>query len=157
MKLCTEKLVRERGAVSRHASARGFTLMEVVLVLALMVMLITATLGAILGMQVSSTRVSDYTSAMAVLEAKAMDIRAVYYNPPNYPFTAGTVYVTNQNSIALNQAGTTFQVPGTVVSKIEYQGKLGSLVTVTATFQTSRTPMTLSLQTFVNKYSGGQQ
>jgi hypothetical protein len=107
-------------------------------------------------MQVSSKRVADYTSAMAVAEAKLQDIRAIYYNPPIYPFTYGTVYVTNQNSISLSQAGTTFQIPGTALVKIDYQGSLGHLVTVTATFQTDRKPLTATLQTVVNTYSGGQ-
>jgi len=119
--------------------------------------LCVSTLGAIMEMQVSSKRVGDYTSVMRVAEAKIQDIRAVYYNPPNYPFTLGTVYVTNQNSISLNQAGTTFQIPGTVISKIDYEGSLGHLVTVTATFTTSRKPITATLQTVVNGYSGGQQ
>jgi hypothetical protein len=131
---------------------------ETVLAMSLTVLLCISTLGAILEMQFSSKRVADYTSAMAVAEAKVQDIRAVYYNPPNWPFTLSTVYVTNQNSISLNQAGTTFQIPGTVISKIDYQGSLGHLVTVTATFNPSRgRPVTATLQTVVNSYSGGQQ
>jgi hypothetical protein len=131
--------------------------METVLAMGLTVLLCVSTLGAILEMQVSSKRVADYTSAMAVAEAKVQDIQAVYYNPPNSPFTLGTVYVTNQNSISLNQAGTTFQIPGTVISKIEYKGSLGHLVTVTATFNAKSKPVTATLQTVVNTYSGGQQ
>jgi len=131
---------------------------ETVLAMALTVLLCISTLGALLEMQYSSKRVADYTSAMAVAEAKVQDIRAVYYNPPNWPFTNTTVYVTNQNSISLNQAGTTFQIPGTVISKIEYEGSLGHLVTVTATFNALRgKPVTATLQTVVNSYSGGQQ
>jgi type II secretory pathway pseudopilin PulG len=142
---------------ARSRATGGFTLVETVLAMALTVLLCVSTLGAIMEMQVSSKRVGDYTSVMSVAEAKIQDIRAVYYNPPNYPFTLGTVYVTNQNSISLNQAGTTFQIPGTVISKIDYEGSLGHLVTVTATFTTSRKPITATLQTVVNGYSGGQQ
>lgn len=139
-------------------TAGGFTIVETVLAMALTVLLCISTLGAILEMQVSSKRVADYTGAMAVAEAKVQDIRAVYYNPPNWPFTLSTVYVTNQDSISLNQAGTTFQIPGTVVSKIDYQGSVGHLVTVTATFNTARgKPVTATLQTVVNGYSGGMQ
>ncbi|NBP86161.1 MAG: replication-associated recombination protein A, partial [Mycobacteriaceae bacterium] len=82
-------------------------------------------------------------AAMALVEAKIYDVRAVYYNPPNYPFTTNVVTITNQNEIDLNEAGTTFLVPGTLLTKIEPQGTLGHLVTVTATFQTPRLPMTV--------------
>jgi type II secretory pathway pseudopilin PulG len=157
MRLRFECFERKRRAKTRFGASQGVTLVEVTLAMALVVILIVTTLGTILEMQLSSKRVADYTSATAIAEAKLLDIRAVYYNPPNYPFTYNTVYVTNQNSIALNQAGTAFQIPGTVVSKIEYEGVLGHLVTVTATVQTSRRPLTATLQTLVNSYSGGQQ
>jgi type II secretory pathway pseudopilin PulG len=146
--------------INRHdahrRAMRGFTLAETVMTTALVVLLTVSTLATILEIQLSSKRVADYTSATAVAEAKLQDIRAVYYNPPNWPFTYGTVYVTNQNSIALSQAGTSFQIPGTVISKIDWQGSLGHLVTVTATFQTTHKPVTATLQTVVNANSGGQ-
>lgn len=157
MNFRSEQFERTPSAGKPLRAIQGFTLIETALTMALLVLLCVGTLGAILEMQVSSKRTADYTSAMAVAEAKLSDIRAVFYNPPNSPFTYGTVYVTNQDSVALNQAGTTFMIPGTVVSKIEYEGRIGHLVTVTATFQTSGKPMTATLQAMVNSYSGGQQ
>jgi type II secretory pathway pseudopilin PulG len=157
MRISSQYLTRQGRTDARKRAAVGFTIVETVLAMALTVLLCISTLGAILEMQYSSKRVADYTSAMAVAEAKVQDIRAVYYNPPNYPFTLGTVYVTNQNSIALNQAGTTFNIPGTVISKIDYQGSLGHLVTVTATFKKSGQPIVATLQTVINTYSGGEQ
>jgi type II secretory pathway pseudopilin PulG len=158
MRISSHAFDRPGRTDARTRAMAGFTIVETVLAMALIVLLCTSTLAAILEMQFSSKRVADYTSAMAVAEAKVQDIRAVYYNPPNSTyFTLGTVYVTNQNSIALNQAGTTFSIPGTVISKIEYQGSLGHLVTVTATFKKSGKPITATLQTVVNKYSGGEQ
>ena len=136
---------------------RGFTLVEVMVTMFLMVILITATLGSIMTMQSSASRVADYNSAMAILEAKANDVRAVYYNPPNYPFTTKTVFITNSYSIDLNSAGATFQVPGTIITQIQYCGSMGHLVTITANFQSagSAGPVTTTLQTLVNKYTGG--
>jgi len=142
---------------TNRGRVQAMTLVETLMVMGLIVILITATLGSIFAMQLSTARVSDHNSAMALVEAKINDVRAVYYNPPTYPFTTNTVTITNQNAIDLNEAGTTFMVPGTLLTKIEPQGTLGHLVTVTATFQTPRLPMTVSLQTIVNKYSGGQQ
>lgn len=146
-----------RRASVRGRSTGGFTIVEAVVTMTLLLLLIMSTLATILETQFSSKRVADYTSAMAVAEAKIQDIRAVYYNPPIWPFTYSTVYVTNQNTMSLNQAGTTFQIPGTVISKIDYEGTMGHLVTVTATFQTSGKPVTATLQTVVNSYSGGEQ
>jgi type II secretory pathway pseudopilin PulG len=159
MKLCVEHSDRTGCAGKRSGAIQGFTLIETALTMALLVLLCVGTLGTILQMQVSSKRTADYTSAMAIAEAKLLDIRGVYYNPSatGSNFNYGTIYITNQDSIALNKAGTTFEIPGTVVSKIEYQGRIGSLVTVTATFQTSGKPMTATLQSVVNSYSGGVQ
>ena len=159
MKLCAEHFERKRSGGAHASAVQGFTLVEAVLTMALVVLLIVGTMGTILEMQVSTKRVADYTSAMAIAEAKLLDIRAVYYNPSATAtnFNFGTVYVTNQDSLALDKAGTTFLIPGTVVTKIDYQGRLGHLVTVTATFQTSRKPMSATLQTVINSYSGGQQ
>ena len=157
MRIRSQSFDRQGRTDACQSATAGFTIVETVLAMALTVLLCTSTLAAILEMQFSAKRVADYTSAMAVAEAKVQDIRAVWYNPPNAPFTLGTVYITNQNSIALNQAGTSFDIPGTVVSKIEYQGSLGHLITVTATFQKSGKPITATLQTVVNKYSGGEQ
>jgi Tfp pilus assembly protein PilV len=158
MKLTVEHSHRTRCAEKRSGAMQGFTLVETALTMALVVLLVVGTLGTILEMQVSTTRTADYTAAMAIAEAKLLDIQAVYYNPPvSTNFTYGTTYFTNQDSIALNKAGTTFMIPGTVISKIEYQGRIGSLVTVTATFQTKGKPMTAKLQTVINNYSGGLQ
>ena len=57
---------------------------------------------------------------------------------------------------ALDQAGQTFRIPGTIISKTEPVAA-GHLVTVTGTFQTPGRPFSVSLQTVVNEYSGGQQ
>jgi type II secretory pathway pseudopilin PulG len=158
MKMPALKPNHPRAGAWARASQRAFTIIEGVVVLALMVMLIAATLSGILGTQISSSRVAEYNAALAIIEAKMEDIRAVYYSPPNYPYTTNSVlYITNTDAISLDKAGTSFLIQGTVISKIEYKGSLGHLVTVTATFQNPRTNMTLTLQTFVNKYCGGYQ
>lgn len=142
---------------SRALRTGGFTLVETVVVLALLTMVVASAVTATIEMQISSTRTSEVTSAMSVLEAKIQDIRGVYYQKGVYPFANTNVYITNQDSMVLNQAGTAFLVPGTVVSKIEPAGSSGHLVTVTATFSTPRIGLTQTVQTVVNQYSGGQQ
>jgi len=119
-------------------------------------LLMVAGMGALFSMDLCSRRTADYNAALAVVEAKVEDIRAATYNPPASPWTSSTVYLTNSDSISLDKAGVTFKVPGTLVSKIEPIAS-GHLVTVTGTFQEPRVTLTVSLQTVVNKYSGGQQ
>jgi type II secretory pathway pseudopilin PulG len=135
---------------------RAFSLVEVMIVMGLIMMLMVAGVGALLTMNLCTRRTADYNAALAVVEAKIQDIRAATYNPPNYPWTSSTLYLTNSDSIALNAAGITFQVPGTVISTIT-PVSAGHLVTVTGTFQEPRLALTVTLQTVVNKYSAGQQ
>jgi len=115
---CRPGVARLRLAFCRHAA---FTLVEVMVVMLLVMIMMVAGFGALYSMDLCSRRVADYTAATAVVEAKLQDIKAVYYNPPNYPFTAGPnpVYVTNSDSISLDQAGTSFKVSGTLVSEIK--------------------------------------
>jgi Tfp pilus assembly protein PilE len=143
-------------AACRHQSIRGTTLLEVMVVTALMTILMAVAAASVCTGNLISRRLSDYTAAMAVVEAKMEDIRAVTYNPPTAPFGSTAVTTTSTSSIDLSQSGTTFIVTGTVTSKIEPVAN-GHLVTVTGTFQTRRKPLTITLQSVVNKYSAGQQ
>lgn len=166
MRFCRETARRKQTEVfsslavrAASTTERAFTLMEVMVVMALMTILIVSGFSAILSMKVWSNRLADYTAAMAVVEAKVEDVRAMTYNPPNYPFGKDPTNLTSSGSIALNQAGAKFLISGTVVSRIQPVGTLGKghLVTVTGTFQAPHRPITVTLQTVVNKFSGGQQ
>ena len=137
-------------------SARAFTLMEVMVVMALMTILIVSGFSAILSMKVWSNRLAQYTAAVAVVEAKVEDLRAKTYKPPIAPFGQKTTVVTESGSIDLNQAGAKFLISGTVVSRIEAKPS-GHLITVTGTFAAPHKPIVVTLQSVVNKYSGGQQ
>ena len=163
MRLCTEPSRHKRADIfsslafrTAPASERAFTLMEVMVVMALMTILIVSGFSAILSMKVWSNRLADYTGAMAVVEAKVQDLRAAKYNPPNAPFFGYTTNQTSSGSIDLNEAGAKFLITGTVVSRIEPVAN-GHLITVTGTFPAPHQPISVTLQTLVNKYSGGQQ
>jgi len=155
--VCQE--VSSRTGTATHRNLHGnhaFSLVETLIVMLLLTVLMIAGFAGLFSMDLCSRRVGDYTAAMAVVEAKVQDIKAVYYNPPVYPFTTTTVYVTNSDSISLNEAGTAFRVGGTLVSEIKPVAA-GHLVTVTGTFQEPRGALKVSLQTLVNSFSGGQQ
>jgi type II secretory pathway pseudopilin PulG len=140
-----------------NSRIRAFTLVETLVVSGLLVTVIASALAATVQMEVSSARTSECNASMAVVEAKAQDIRAWKYTPGIYPFTSNVVYFTNTDTIDLDKAGAKFLVSGKVVSKIEYAGSLGHLITITGTFQTSRLAITQTVQTVVNQFSGGQQ
>ena len=139
-------------AVSRRAA---FTLIEVMASVALLSILVTTCGIGIFTMLTMTGRTADYTAINAVVEAKVQDIRSATYNPPNYPWGTNTIFITNANAVALDQSGVSFKVNGTVLSKIEPAGTSGHLVTVTGTFISSSRPITISIQTVVNKFSGG--
>lgn len=134
----------------------AFTLVEVLVVMLLLTMLIVASGAGIMALDRSSRRVADYNAAMAVAEAKMHSIRAATYNPPTWPFKTNLVQLTNSSSIALAKSGTNFLVSGTVLSKIQ-PVSAGHLVTVTATFLEPNQSFTVTLQSLVNRYSGGEQ
>ena len=140
------------GASRRH----GFTLIEAMASVGLLSILVITCMIGIFTLLKMSGRTADYTAATAVVEAKVQDIRAATYNPPNYPWSTNAVFITNVNAVALNQSGVSFDVPGTVISKIEPAGSAGHLVAVSGTFTSGSKPFTITIQTIVNKFSGGQ-
>lgn len=135
---------------------QAFTLVEVSVVMLLLTVLMIASYGALFSMDLCTRRGADYIAAMTVVEAKIMDIQNATYNPPNNDFNSSTNYVTNTDSISLDQVGTTLRVNGTIISRIEPVAA-GHLVTVTGTFHEPRGDLTVSQQTVVNRFSGGQQ
>jgi len=160
MRLCRKPSHGKQAGVfcspATSAAERAFTLLEVMIVMGLLMILMASGFSAIFSMKMTSKRLADYTAAMAVVEAKVEDIRAATYKPPNYPFGSSTLFLTNSGAVALNKAGAAFLVSGTIVSKIQPVAT-GHLITVTGTFKTPGRPISVTLQTVVNKFSGGQQ
>jgi hypothetical protein len=156
-----------RGALGHGQLCHGrrrrqaFTLVEAIIVLLLSVMVITATISLCLAVNFSTARQGYYTAAMSIVEGGIADLRSYPYNPPNYPFEASTISITNTNySIRLAPGGTNLMIPGAVISTITPEGSYQHLVTVTWTNclpgQTSTIPpLSVSLQAVVNKFSQG--
>jgi prepilin-type N-terminal cleavage/methylation domain-containing protein len=136
----------------------GFTLVEVMVVMGLAGILMVAGMGALFSLDLCSRRTADYNAALAVVEAKIEDIRASTYDAPNSPWVSTGSYVkTESTSVALDKAGVTFQVPGTLVSTFVPWGIYGHRVTVTGTFNEPRGSISITLQTVINQYSCGRQ
>jgi len=129
---------------------------EALITMVLVLMLIISSISAIVFLGQSSGRVSDYTAAMAAVSGKLEAVRAASYRPPNSPFTAATVRLTNSALFALDKTGTNFLVSGSIVTEIKPVAG-GHLATVTGTFKTPQRPLTVSVQTLINRYTGGEE
>jgi prepilin-type N-terminal cleavage/methylation domain-containing protein len=138
----------------------GFTLVEVMIVLALSLTLIVGGFNTVMYVNYSSRRMADYTAASAVVGAKMEAVRAATYAPPSAYFGTNTVMLTNNDSISLSKSGTNLLIRGTLITQIKPVVQ-GHLVTVTGTFTNPAPlqgpPFSVTMQTVVNRYSGGDQ
>lgn len=136
----------------------GFTLIEVLITTTLLLLLIIGGLSAIAFLHRSTARMADYTAAVASVQGRMEAVRAASYNPPVSPyFTNSTVFLTNVGIISAPKSGTNYII-GTNVTEITPSAS-GHLVTVTGTFAArgAKTPLVVTMQSFVNQFSGGQQ
>jgi len=165
MKFNSKSLFRSAKGLSQpagtHGAGRserqaGFTLIETMIGVLLLGILCISSFSAIYFNSQAAYRLADRTAILALLRGKLEGVRAASYNPPDNNFKSTTYNTTNSHSIALNKAGTAFLVTGTIITKIE-TNTFGHLVTVTGTFATAGKPITVQMQTEVNKFSGGQQ
>ncbi|HEY2952873.1 MAG TPA: type II secretion system protein [Verrucomicrobiae bacterium] len=143
-----------------HTAARrgrrdGFSLIEIVIVIGLMSILIVAGLSTITLLDRSARRQAVHTTAMELAQGKIEELQSTAYNPPTAPFMASTTIQTTNVVLSLNKTGTSNAITGTMAAVISPVAQ-GHLVTVTVTSTNYNQPMTVQLQTVVNKSSGGQ-
>ena len=139
----------------RSAARSAFTLLEVLIASGLLLGLVLAGMNAVFVLDKSSRRLAELTSAMALVQGRLEEVRTFDYNPPLAPFVAGATVTSNAVSISLDKGGTQYQVPGTLITRIEPVAS-GHLVTVSASFNSLGSPVQAQLQTVLNKFSGGQ-
>jgi prepilin-type N-terminal cleavage/methylation domain-containing protein len=151
----------ERHGLSGSQRQAGFTLVEVMIATALLTILFIGSFSAIYFNAQASYKLADRTAIVALVRAKLEATRAASYNPPDEFFKSTPVYQTNSHSIALNNAGTAFLVTGITLIKTEEvksgTNTVGHLVTATGSFTNAGKPITVQMQTVVNRFSGGQQ
>jgi type II secretory pathway pseudopilin PulG len=135
---------------------QAFTLIEVMVTMGLLMILIASSMSLLVYLNNAAGRLADHTAATAVVLGRLEAIRAATYSPPIAPFyVASTVSLTNEVKIALGKNGS-FLAPGTIISTVEPKSA-GHLVTVKGTFPARGKPLVIELQSFVNRYAGGQQ
>jgi len=160
------RAVKSRIAMRRsgagHQSTGGYTLVEVMVVMGLLTLLMIAAAGSVSAGKTISTRSAEYTAALAIVHAQLETVRSSTYNVPSQYFNSTPTIVRQYPPISLNQAGTTFVVPGTVVTTTTIlPSGTAHLVQVVGTFggptnQCRGTPITVNLQTVVNQFAPGQ-
>src|SRR5262249_20151361 len=141
---------RERGGQS------GFTLVEVVIGIAMLMMLIVSAIGAISLLDRASRSQSEDTTALEIAQGKLEEYQATKYNPPLSPFLSTTSWVTNQIILALDKSGTNTRAAGKMICQVTPVAN-GHMVTVSVVFTNMNvTPVTAQLQTLINQHSPGQ-
>ena len=141
---------------ARWARARlGFSLVEVTVTLGLVGILVIAGFNMVTLMERSSRRQALHTTALELAQGRIEELRATVYNPPLAPYTATNTILTTNAVLSLARTGTNSLVSGlmrTVIAPVAD----GHLVTVTVSTTNLASPITVQLQTLINKKAGGQ-
>jgi prepilin-type N-terminal cleavage/methylation domain-containing protein len=135
--------------------ANGFTLLEVLVTMVLSLLVIIVAINSLYVFDNTTRRVAVHNSALVIAEARLEEVRATEYNPPNTPFTSASGYTTNAITIALDEKGSNYLVKGSVITYFQPVAA-GHLVTANVHFTNQGRPLSVGLQTLVNKFSGGQ-
>ncbi len=149
-------IVRPSALQKARLREAGFTFIEAMVVMVLLLSLIVVSLASLFGMDQTTRRLSDYNQAMIVVDAEMQDIRGFSYNPPDANFKATTVFLTNSASISLDPTGTSNRISGTTIAEIKPVTG-GHLVTITGTFIERGPDLVVKMQSVMNRFSGGQQ
>jgi len=102
-----------------------------------------------------SRRQGLHTTMLEAAQGRLEEMRATPYNPPVSPYCASNIVQTTNLVLALNRAGNSTLLSGVLKTVVSPKSQ-GHLVTVTVTATNNSQPMTVQLQTLVNKKSGGQ-
>jgi len=139
----------------RGRTAGAFSLLETLAVIALLVMLILAALGAITLLDRSSRRQAHYTTALVVAQGKLDELVAKSYHPPEAPFTNSYVERVPV-TLSIDRNGTAVSSQGLVTTTVEKVAN-GHLATVVVSYTNYAQAAAVQLQTVINKLSGGQR
>lgn len=133
----------------------GFTIIEGLVVTFLSMMLIIAGLGAVMFFDKLTRRMALQEAAVVIAEGQLEKYRSVNYTN-NAVFASSNYYQTNTVTFSLNDQGTTYSMTGRVVNYFQ-PVTAGHLLTTSVDYTQVNQRVSVSLQTLVNSYTGGQQ
>jgi prepilin-type N-terminal cleavage/methylation domain-containing protein len=135
--------------------AGGFTLIEILVTLAMLLLLLIGALGTITLLDRSSRRQGQHTTALEVAQGKLDEFLSQVYNPPVPPYSSTNYYQSNWVTLAANKSGTATSTFASVISLVQPVLN-GHVVTVTVSFTNYDQLVNVQLQTLINRHSGGQ-
>lgn len=121
----------------------------------LSMMLIIAGLGAVMFFDKLTRRMALQEAAVVIAEGQLEQFRSVNYTN-NAVFASSSYYQTNTVTFSLNDQGTTYSMTGRVVNYFQ-PVTAGHLLTSSVNYTQVNQRVSVSLQTLVNSYTGGQQ
>lgn len=134
---------------------RAFTMIEVLVVIALLAILLSASFVSLAAFNRNVERLSDHMAGYAVVEGELERIRTITYNPPIWPFAASNVTFTTNVALSLDRAGSNYLQTGTLTTLIVPFSD-GHRVRATITYTNSYKATNIWMETVVNKFVGGQ-
>jgi type II secretory pathway pseudopilin PulG len=130
----------------------GFTVIEVLIVTALLMLLAASGFGTLLIMDRNARRQAETMSGFELVQGQIEYLRSLPYNPPTSPFLATTNIFTNTVNICLNSSGSNTLVSASMITTLVpiTQGHLASVSMSVNTYGQART---ISLQSVINSYT----
>ena len=134
---------------------RAFTIIEGLVVTFLSMLLVIAGLGAVMLFDKLTRRMALQEAAVVIAEGQLEQFRGVQYTNTGV-FTSSSYYQTNMVTFSLNDQGTRYSVTGRVVNFFQ-PVTAGHLITSSVDYTQINQRVSVSLQTLMNNYTGGQQ
>ena len=142
-----------------RARVRGdqnaFTIIEGLVVTFLSMLLVIAGLGAVMLFDKLTRRMALQEAAVVIAEGQLEQYRSVNYTNSGV-FGSSSYYQTNMVTFSLNDQGTRYSVTGRVVNYFQ-PVTAGHLLTSSVDYTQINQRVSVSLQTLMNNYTGGQQ
>jgi type II secretory pathway pseudopilin PulG len=133
----------------------AFTIIEGLVVTFMSLLLVIAGLGAVMLFDKATRRMALQEAAVVIAEGQLEQYRSVPYTNTAI-FKSTSYFQTNRVTFSLNDQGTTYSVTGRVVNYFQ-PVTAGHLITSSVDYTQINQRVSVSLQTLMNSYTGGQQ
>ena len=138
-------------------NATGFTLVEVVIVVALFLMLMIGTFNALTLNYRATKRQAEIETALQAAQGKLESYRGRRYTYPGPDFSTNSYVLSSTVDIALDQYGSKIVTKApmtTTVAPFKYgTNNVGHLVTTSITLTNGKPARTITLKTLVNEFT----
>jgi type II secretory pathway pseudopilin PulG len=145
---------------SDRALEGGFTLVEVMVVTVVFIMLMISAFGTLYVDDKGSRHQAENSTALEIVQGRLEWFRGLPYDYPSATFSNASYSITTNMTITLDNSGSTNLLQALVSTTVApFQvgtNVVGHLITSSITLNTSKSPRTIQLQSFVNPFSSIQ-